>query len=86
MLLTVYVKPHAATESVEWIDDETLRVCVRALAEKGKANAAVIALLSKKFGIKKSNIEIVRGHTIQIKHIKIPELHRFRLLTKDGNE
>lgn len=40
-----------------------LRVAVTAAPEKGKANRAVIELLSDAFGLAKSNIELLTGET-----------------------
>ena len=40
-----------------------LKAYLTASPEKGKANASLIDLLSKMLKIKKSNIEIIRGHT-----------------------
>lgn len=40
-----------------------LRVAVTAAPEKGKANRAIIDLLSKSFGVAKSSIELVAGET-----------------------
>ncbi len=40
-----------------------LRVAVTAAPEKGKANQAIVALLSKTLGIAKSSIELVAGET-----------------------
>jgi uncharacterized protein (TIGR00251 family) len=37
------------------------RVEVRAPREKGRANAAVIALLAEHFGVPRSSVEILRG-------------------------
>ena len=71
MILTVHVKPRARHESVEWIDEDTLKISVTAPAEKGKANKAVIELLSDELGIAKSRIEIFRGATARIKQFKI---------------
>lgn len=86
ILITVHVKPGAKKESIEWIDDDTIKVHVRAIAEKGKANEAVINLLSTHFGIKKSSIELIRGFTTQMKHFKILGPHPRHLSTKDCNE
>lgn len=71
MLLTVHVKPNAKKNVVEWVDEDTLKISVTAKPENGKANQAVIELLSKELKIKKSAIEIVRGHTTRIKQISI---------------
>ena len=76
MLLTVHVKPGAKKESLEWTDQDTLKVSVHAAPEKGKANAAVIELIAKELGIKKSEVEIVRGHLTRLKHVKVSAPHR----------
>lgn len=69
MIFTVHVKPHARENIIEWIDEETAKISVTAPADKGKANEAVIELLSKDLKIAKSLIEIVRGKTTRIKQI-----------------
>lgn len=38
---------------------------------KGKANRALIDFLAKEFGMKKSEIEIMSGHTSKVKKIKV---------------
>lgn len=53
------------------MEDGTLKVRVKAPPEKGKANKEVIKVLAKKYGVKKSEVEIVSGATDQIKLIKI---------------
>ncbi len=71
MILTVHVKPNARKNSIEWIDEDTLKVSVPAVPENGKANKAVIELLAEELKLQKSQIEIVRGLTAKIKQIKI---------------
>lgn len=46
-----------------------LRVAVTAAPEKGKANQAIVALLSKTLGIAKSSIELVAGETSPQKRV-----------------
>jgi uncharacterized protein YggU (UPF0235/DUF167 family) len=48
-----------------------LKARVAAVPEHGKANDALIALLSKTFDIAKSTIHIVAGHNARLKTIKI---------------
>ena len=48
-----------------------LSVSVSAQAKDGKANQALIHVLSKIFGLGKSSIEIVSGHTSRMKKVKI---------------
>jgi len=71
MILTVYVKPGARKESLEWIDEDTLKISVTAPPEKGKANKAVIEALAEELGVAKSTIELIRGGTARIKQFKI---------------
>lgn len=71
MILTVHVKPNAKKNTVEWIDEDTLKISVTAKPENGKANKAVIELLAEELKIKKSAVEIVRGHTTRIKQIEV---------------
>lgn len=76
MILTVHVKPGARRESIEWIDEDTLKVSVTAPPEKGKANQAVIELLAEELGTAKSKIELFRGATTRIKQFKISNFQR----------
>lgn len=71
MILTIHVKPRSKNNEIQWIDDETAKISVTALADKGKANEAVIEVLSKELRVAKSLIKIVRGKTTRIKHIEI---------------
>jgi uncharacterized protein (TIGR00251 family) len=48
-----------------------LRVAVTAAPEKGKANQAIIALLSKALGVPKSAIEILSGETSPQKRLLV---------------
>jgi uncharacterized protein YggU (UPF0235/DUF167 family) len=59
---------------VEVTDDGALVLFVRERAVDGAANDAVIKLLSAHFGVPKSRIAILRGHTSRSKLIEITEL------------
>ena len=50
---------------------EFLKLCVISVPEKGKANKELIALLAKKFGVAKSQCQIVYGELDRYKKIKI---------------
>lgn len=58
-----------------WVDGadgvEYLKARVSAVPEHGKANDALIVLLSKTFGIAKSAIHIAAGHSARLKTIEI---------------
>lgn len=52
-------------------EDSKVKIKVKASAEKGKANQAVIKLLSKYYNVSKSSIKIIRGRRKRNKLIKI---------------
>lgn len=70
--LTIKATPKASANRIK-IDGETVRVYVTAIPENGKANAAVIKLLSKALGVPKSALDIVRGESDKVKVIRINE-------------
>jgi len=78
VVLSVKVQPKAAADAIVGEYGGALKVAVTAPPEKGKANAAVIALLSKELGVRKSQIEIVAGRTTRLKTLRI------RGLTKEA--
>ena len=65
------VQPKASANKILGEHDGALKISVTASLEKGKANAAVLALLSKELGVPKSSIEIVRGETSRLKTLRI---------------
>ncbi|MBU0646470.1 DUF167 domain-containing protein [Patescibacteria group bacterium] len=74
MILTVHVKPRAKSNKViAWLDRETVKVAVVAAPEKGRANEAVIKLLSQELKIAPSQIELIRGATTRMKQFEIPD-------------
>lgn len=48
-----------------------LRVRVNAVPDKGKANAAVAALLAKALGVPKSAVSVVSGETSRMKTLEV---------------
>lgn len=72
--ITVRVQPKAKrSEVVRW-QDGAVRVRVTAAPEKGRANHAVVQLLSEVLGIPKSAITIERGATSRTKVVRIEGL------------
>ena len=74
--LFVRVTPNAgrdAIEGVETRDDDSavLRLRVKAVPDKGKANAGVIGLLAKALGVPKSAITVISGDTARQKILAI---------------
>ena len=75
--LTVKVTPNAGDNSislpVEGGSDAILLIRVTATPENGKANAAVLKLLSKALGLPKTSRAVVRGANARTKVIAIPD-------------
>jgi uncharacterized protein (TIGR00251 family) len=76
--VTLYLRvtPNAGRDQIdgpETRDDGTtvLRVRVKAVPDRGKANAAVIALLAKTLGIPKSSITLISGDTARLKTLAL---------------
>ena len=66
----IRVTPHAKQNKV--VDaDGVLRVYTTVAPENGRANGAVIELLSKHFDVAKSRIKIIRGETSRDKVVTI---------------
>ena len=59
-VIAVRVTPRASRNAVV-LDGDTIRVMVTTVPEDGKANAAVIKLLSKALGVAKSRLVLLRG-------------------------
>jgi len=74
--LFLRVTPNAGQDRIEGVeqrDDGTavLRVRVAVVPDKGKANAAVIALLAKALGLPKSSLSLANGETSRFKTIAV---------------
>lgn len=73
--LTLRVSPKASRDAILGVmatpDGEALKVAVTAPPDKGKANAAVVALLAKAFGVAKSCIVLKAGETDRRKVLSI---------------
>ena len=69
--ISVKVVPSSSKDLIVGWLGESLKIKVKASPEKGKANAAVIALLAAKLCIDKDLIEVVRGHSSPSKVLSI---------------
>ena len=67
----VRVQPGASKNEITGVQEDALKIKINAPAVKGKANRALIDFLAEKLGVKKSEIEIVSGHTSRIKKIRV---------------
>ncbi len=75
--MRVYIKviPKSSQNKIEKMEDGSYKVWVTVVPEKGKANQAVVKLLSKYFKVAKSQIEIVGGKTAREKIVDVDTRH-----------
>jgi uncharacterized protein len=71
VLITVVVQAGAKEEKVVGFVDGALKVKVRAQRERGRANAALEALLAESFDVPRSAIILELGETVKMKRIRI---------------
>ncbi len=71
MRIQIKVVLRAKRPGVEQMPDGSWRVAVAAPAEDGKANAAVIEALAKRFDVPKNAVKIVRGLASRRKEVEI---------------
>jgi uncharacterized protein YggU (UPF0235/DUF167 family) len=74
--LRVRAQPKASKDAVEGLGEEAsgqryLKVRVRVVPEKGRANAAIEALLAGALGLPKSAVSVEKGETQRIKTVRI---------------
>jgi uncharacterized protein YggU (UPF0235/DUF167 family) len=72
----VRAQPGASKDAIEGLGEDAsgqsfLKVRVRAVPEKGKANAAIEVLLAKALGLPKSAVSVEKGETQRIKTVRI---------------
>lgn len=71
MKIVVKVIPGAKVEQIQEGMDGNIKVWIRAKAEDGKANRALLELLAKHYHVSKSSISIVLGQKTHNKIIEI---------------
>jgi uncharacterized protein len=76
LVLSVRVTPNAGVDRIEGAEQRddgvvVLRLRVAAVPDRGRANAAVVALLSKALGVSKSSIRLISGETARLKVLAV---------------
>jgi uncharacterized protein (TIGR00251 family) len=68
----VKVVPRSAkSEVADELADGVLKVKIAAPPERGKANEELCRVLAEHYGVPKSSVRIVSGHTASLKLVKI---------------
>ena len=73
-ILPVRAQPGASRSGVRGQQDGMLKVAVTQIAEKGKANKALVDVLSKQLGLRRSQLELVAGETAAVKRFLVREI------------
>ena len=73
MIVNIRVIPGASRDLVK-LESGILKIYVTKPAQDGRANARVIELLAKHFGIKKYEISIIKGEIARNKAVQIPDV------------
>ncbi len=74
VMLFIKLTPKASRDALVKLEEDgdgtiRLKATVTAIPEKGKANSALIKLLSKKLGLPKTSIELIAGDQSRLKTI-----------------
>ncbi|HZR98059.1 MAG TPA: DUF167 family protein [Chloroflexota bacterium] len=72
MRYTVHVHPRAARERVALREDGALEAWVTAPPVAGRANAALLALLATRLGLRPREVALVRGERGRQKLVELP--------------
>ena len=82
VLLAVEVQPGAHDNRIGQVNEwrARLAISVRAQAQKGQANAAVLELLSDALNIAKTDCSIVNGHTSRSKTVRFDNMKEKTLI------
>lgn len=81
LIFTVRVVPRASTSEIVGEHDGALKVRITSPPVDGAANAELIKVLAKRFGVSKSEVEIIGGQTSKTKQVKISGADREVLFT-----
>ena len=73
MKIQVKVKPNARTSALEQSSDGTWIARVKAPPVDGRANAELIALIAKHFGVTKAQVSVKSGAAGRMKLVQISE-------------
>ena len=83
--LRLKVTPSASRDAVVGWQGDVLRVHVRAPAQRGKANDAVLRLLADALGVERRRLRIVRGETSRQKVVSVDGLDEAEIRTRLGS-
>lgn len=71
LTFNVRVVPRAAKSEIVGEHDGALKIRLTSPPVDGAANAELIKIMSKKFGVSKNEVEIISGQTSKYKQVKV---------------
>ena len=75
IVVSVKVQPNASKDRVVGEHAKQIKIAVTVAPEKGKANKAVIKVLSKLLGVKNTDIQIISGEKSRDKKVFIGNIN-----------
>ena len=84
VVLPVRAQPGASRAGIRGEHGGALKVAVTQVAEKGKANEALVETLAQGLGLKRSQIELVSGGTQRDKQFLVRGVEREELMARIG--
>lgn len=82
VLLPVHAQPNARQDGIVGIHDGRLKVAVTQAPEKGKANKQFIRVIATALGLKRSQIELVKGQTSSTKTFAVSGISQAELQSR----
>ena len=79
VIVPVRVRAGARRTCVVGAHDGALRIDVSAAPEKGKANKALLGVLAKELGLRKSQLSLLAGETKQKKQFLVRDVNAVQL-------
>ncbi|TGE07843.1 DUF167 domain-containing protein [Hymenobacter fodinae] len=73
-VLHLKAKPNARANHLSVAPDGTVTIRLKAPAQDGKANTCLLAYLAEVFGVAKSALTLVSGHTAPFKKVDVSGL------------
>jgi len=85
VILPIRAQPGARRNGLRGVHDGMLKVTVTQVAEKGKANQAIVEVLCKSLQLRRGQIELIAGETSPQKKFLIREIPQADLATRISN-
>jgi len=71
IVFEVRIQPKSAKNEIKGLIGHALKVKVTSPPIEGRANKACIDLIAKEFSVRRSHVEIIRGHKSRTKTVRI---------------